>query len=377
MDGGRFVPRAIALAPLLVGLAAPAWARVQGEEKCELLMSCLGPTSKPGGLAHDGEVLWVGSYNVMRIDRVDPATCQLLGSIPAPAPNVGGLAWDGSTLWCMPEETGRIYQLRPSDGLVLRWIPAPSFGAKNPNGGDLAWDGEALWHVDYGTDRIYRLDPSNGAVLASFPTPGPLPTGIEWFEGTLIVADATHDDLFLIDPTNGSVLRSCPSPDAFPWGLAVSPDAIVHLVGITSRRMYTEDLGLFVDPFENYCTASPNSTGEPALMSAEGSVSLAANDLVLLAGPVPKTIAMYCYGPNRAQVPFGNGWRCLGKPVFRMGIVFSWTGALRKEVDYDRLPRRGTIVAGSTWNFQVWYLDRKGKAPHFNLTDGLSATFEP
>jgi hypothetical protein len=371
------VPRATALAALLVGLDGPAFARAFVEEKCELLTSCLGPTAKPGGLAHDGEALWVGSYSLMRIDRVDPATCQLLRSIPAPGANVGGLAWDGSTLWCMPEDTGRIYQLRPSDGFVLRSIPAPSFGQKNPNGGDLAWDGEALWHVDYTFDRVYRLNPADGTVLASFPAPGVLPSGIEWFEGTLIVADSGVDDLFLMDPTDGHVIRSCPSPDAFPWGLAVSPDSLVHLTGVTTRRLYTEDLGLESDPFENYCTASENSTGAPALMSAEGSVSLATNDLVLIASPVPPTLGMFWYGPNQAETPFGNGWRCLGKPICRMGIAKSHGGELRKEVDYDRLPRRGTITAGSTWNFQVWYLDRKGEPPRFNLTDGLTATFEP
>jgi len=197
---------------------------------CPPIHSC--PTTEagsafPGGVAWDGTHLWVASYfGSNTIFEVDPVSCAVIHSIPGPSIHIGGLAWDGTALWCMPEQTGTIYRLDPTTGAVLTQIPAPSFGEGDPNGSDIAWDGAFLWHADYGHATIYKLDPTNGNILASFPAPGPVPSGVEYSDGVLIVGDSQLDRIYFIDPTTHAVISSCASPDGHPWGLASEPHGL-------------------------------------------------------------------------------------------------------------------------------------------------------
>ena len=64
---------------------------------------------------------------------------------------------------------------------------------------------------------------------------------------------------------------------------------------------------------QNFCSSTPNSTGSPALISATGSDSVSANDIVLFAQPVPNQPGIFFYGPEQIAVPFGNGTLCVGQ----------------------------------------------------------------
>jgi len=75
----------------------------------------------------------------------------------------------------------------------------------------------------------------------------------------------------------------------------------------------------------------------------------------------------------------GNG---AGPGTFRLyPFVFSdGAGDLERLVDFGLPPAgagAGTILPGSTWNFQWWYRDFVAGAPWFNLSDGLAVTFCP
>jgi hypothetical protein len=77
---------------------------------------------------------------------------------------------------------------------------------------------------------------------------------------------------------------------------------------------------------DSYCTATPNSTGLPAEILANGSSSVAANDLVLLAAPVPNQFGVLFYGPNQTAVPFGNGILCVGGEIHRLDVEVASAG---------------------------------------------------
>ncbi|MBL8862803.1 MAG: zinc-dependent metalloprotease [Planctomycetes bacterium] len=128
----------------------------------------------------------------------------------------------------------------------------------------------------------------------------------------------------------------------------------------------------------SYCTSTVNSSGGAAQISASGSSSVAANDLLLSAAPVPanSTGLFYC-GPSQTQVPFGNGLRCVGGPTFRLGLVAAAGGGLARAVDNTLPPAAGQLVAGSTWNFQAWFRDAAGGGANFNLSNGLRIPFGP
>ena len=128
---------------------------------------------------------------------------------------------------------------------------------------------------------------------------------------------------------------------------------------------------------DSYCTAAVNSTGSGAEIEANGSVSLASDNLDLTAGPVPNQPGLFFYGPGQTQVPFGNGFRCITGPFVRLPIVFASSSELFHDVDLGNLPSGGQINPGDTWNFQAWYRDPMGGGAAFNLSDGVEITFTP
>ncbi|HJP01444.1 MAG TPA: PQQ-dependent sugar dehydrogenase [Planctomycetota bacterium] len=132
-----------------------------------------------------------------------------------------------------------------------------------------------------------------------------------------------------------------------------------------------------------FCVTSPNSVGTGTQIASNGNTSVAANDFELQSfGSPTAQFALYYYGPNEIQVPFGDGFRCVGGSTFRLNPpqqtdVF---GDFVRVVDMNSPPASsgpGMISAGDTWKFQLWYRDPTGGASGFNLSDALSADFCP
>jgi len=129
-----------------------------------------------------------------------------------------------------------------------------------------------------------------------------------------------------------------------------------------------------------FCTTSPNSAGSGARIGSNGRVSLAANSFELsVTGLPPETLGSFHYGPQRQQVPFGNGTLCVAAGatgLARLPVFQADTGGrATTQLDFCNLPPTGQIVPGSTWYFQAWYRDPNGSGTAFNLSDGLRATF--
>ena len=131
-----------------------------------------------------------------------------------------------------------------------------------------------------------------------------------------------------------------------------------------------------------YCSATPNSTGAAASISASGSSSVAENNLHLCALDLPAGQPMlFYYGGGQTAASFGNGLRCVGagaSGVFRLPVLVADTAGHAHYTIDNTLPpsAAGSLAAGSTWNFQGWYRDPAGLGAGFNLTDGLELVFE-
>jgi hypothetical protein len=135
-------------------------------------------------------------------------------------------------------------------------------------------------------------------------------------------------------------------------------------------------------PPVNYCTATPNSTGQPGLMTALGEPSIGTNRFTVGAYQLPPgTNGLFFYGSGKAQLPFGNGFRCVALPVLRIGVrPVSVLGDAAVAIDFTQAPFAsgpGAITSGSTKYFQLWYRNPAGGGAGFNLTDGLAVTFCP
>jgi len=133
----------------------------------------------------------------------------------------------------------------------------------------------------------------------------------------------------------------------------------------------------------NYCTATPNSTGNAAVMGSSGSTSFAANNLVLTASSCPSnSVGMFAMARAQALTPLGNGNLCLGPalgPVVRLGVrPIDLLGIAVLAFDNTAPPiPAGQVAAGETWNFQFVFRDLGAGGAGFNLTDGSSVTFCP
>lgn len=126
-----------------------------------------------------------------------------------------------------------------------------------------------------------------------------------------------------------------------------------------------------------YCTAVPNSTGAPARMSATGTTSLAAADLVLRAGPVPDQPGVFLYGDGQMQMPWSNGFFCVnGAGGWILPPVFASQNRASLPLSAAGLPA-GTFLAGTTWNFQFIHRDPQAGGAQANSSDALSITFVP
>lgn len=135
---------------------------------------------------------------------------------------------------------------------------------------------------------------------------------------------------------------------------------------------------------ENECTGAVNSTGRGALIGFSGSSSVAANDLTLLAtGLPPNGVGLFFYGTTAAQVAFGDGFRCVGGSISRLGPPQNANaqGAVARVVNYTVPPANsgaGLIAAGTTRRFQYWYRNVGGPGgTGFNLSDALVLDFKP
>ncbi|MEM9378978.1 MAG: S8 family serine peptidase [Planctomycetota bacterium] len=109
-----------------------------------------------------------------------------------------------------------------------------------------------------------------------------------------------------------------------------------------------------------YCEGEPNSFSVlGADLSTTGSTSITANDLTLIGGLLPPfTAALVARSETQGSTPVGDGTLCLGAPLFRIAVVQAdFIGGVSYPIDVTTAPMGAMILAGSTWNYQMWYRD--------------------
>jgi len=126
---------------------------------------------------------------------------------------------------------------------------------------------------------------------------------------------------------------------------------------------------------QTYCVAAPNTVGGGAQMGSSGTGNLVLNNLQLYVYACPPNASgLFYYGTSALQVPFGNGFRCVGGTTYRLGVQTTDSfGDASRLLDWNSLPS-GAAVAGQTWKFQFWYRNPAAGGAGFNLSNGLSVT---
>jgi len=133
-----------------------------------------------------------------------------------------------------------------------------------------------------------------------------------------------------------------------------------------------------------FCSSAVNSTGMESNLVISGSLSVSANNMAFRATSAPAgQTGIFYYGPDQIQVPFGDGWRCVGGQAGSVKRIFPFAmtngaGNMEQTVDNTVLTHAPCIgVVGTTLNFQGWFRDPAAGLSGFNLTDGIECTMEP
>jgi len=123
-----------------------------------------------------------------------------------------------------------------------------------------------------------------------------------------------------------------------------------------------------------------NSSGAGAALEGTGTASASADDLAFTAAALlPGQPALLFAGLNAVNngdgVVFGDGLRCAGGSVVRLGVRQPDAGG--QAIWGPGLGVQGGWSAGDTRRFQVWYRDPVGGpcGTGFNLTHGFEVTF--
>jgi hypothetical protein len=138
------------------------------------------------------------------------------------------------------------------------------------------------------------------------------------------------------------------------------------------------------DDVENACV---NSTGFGSGLTADGTASVALDNLTLTAFDLPASVTTIFYtSPIPNNAPFGDGLLCVGAggyPTFRFAVDNSGpTGIVRLGpgiVAYlDATFGTGVAFPGASLHFQAWFRDPMGPCgATFNTTSAYKVTYAP
>lgn len=138
----------------------------------------------------------------------------------------------------------------------------------------------------------------------------------------------------------------------------------------------------------NFCQANANSTGNLGLIRANGSTSLAANNITLIATQLPNNqFGLLINSLNTGFIPNSGGSTgnlCLGSGIGRHIDLMASSGSngtINFPINLLALPTNNGLIAttvGQDWKFQTWYRDTgAGGSGSSNLTNGIRITLTP
>jgi len=252
---------------------------------------------------------------------------------------------------------------------------------------------------------ICRVDDDAG--VAAILTPPGFPIADQWIHIAINVDRTNSELLFYVD---GAPLAPIPlqssggttvSGNVYPTqdlrlgvvNFGVSPgeaqnqgmDDLAFYDGLLSAQN-AADLASGDSPLSigglgtNYCTSTINSTGLASVLSATGSASISADDLILSAANLPSQPGIFIAGPTPDQIPFFNGFLCISPSgLQRFAAVNSPTGGTVSEavVISTSAPGGLNVVAGQHYYFQRWNRDPAGGGGNANFSDGLDILYTP
>ncbi len=244
----------------------------------------------------------------------------------------------------------------------------------------------AQWHNWQGVDVDLWIGLNDAAVEGVFA----------WADGSPV----GYTNWDLNEPNNGAGGEDYANmrknnPAAFwndlanaPTGFHANPLGVVEIGGTGTPICFGDGSGTACPCANNSAVGDEvgclNSFGQGGKLIGNGSPSVSADSLSLQGSQMPNSSALYFQGTTSigggAGVVFGDGLRCAGGSVIRLGTKANTAGASQYPVGVDQpVSVRGLCTAGNVRVYQVWYRNAAAfcTISTFNLTNGLSITWNP
>lgn len=236
-------------------------------------------------------------------------------------------------------------------------------------------------------------------------------SGIVVLGGNAVAPFGRNDEIHLFDSAGNSVDVLAYGDEDFPgsWRAQnVSANACVAGLGVNDIYVWTASVvgdvwgsvasvngdlgnpGAFTSPAclpigAQYCTSPANSTGAGAVLTIEGSPSIARNLVTLRCAQLPpNATAFFITSTMAGNVAFPGGsfgTLCLGGTIGRYSSSAQNSGAagaVSLALDLAALSQPGgpvAAMAGETWRFQCWHRDAVLGFPGSNFSSAVEVTF--
>jgi hypothetical protein len=374
--------------------------------------------------------------------ELDPANGAVLHTMPllgGPANTVGGLAYDPSTdtlfvasssftnLWTLDYTTGALTLIgpfAPQGGVFMHGFEIDDTGQLYGYSGFAAFLGSRFFRIDRTTGQLTPIgNPTIGGGAGLGYVPG---------TGTMYLGDQESDQLWTIDRTTGATTLVGPygavgaaagqvgtgmayhpqfgmyalnnnGTDSL-WSLDLATGAATLITILPTNNMLSLAFVGVGAPGTSYCfgdgsaTACPcgnasavgsnsgclSSLGVGGKLVASGTASLANDTVALLGTNMPNSSALYFQGTSQQAgglgVVFGDGLRCAGGTIIRLGTTSNSAGA--SQYPFGAAPPvhvKGSVNTPGTRTYQVWYRNAAPfcTASTFNLTNGREISWGP
>lgn len=245
-----------------------------------------------------------------------------------------------------------------------------------------------------GAVTLLVADVQTRQIVRTIALPGS-PIGVPLIAHASILAERVGDQLFVGESEYYQRvwrLRMAGAATTFeedvPGAFLSASGAVSWSLGTVVQTMPMFDDALLLSRFggsaSTYCDpATPNSTGQPSMLAAYGTFFAGDQRVRMVCRQLPPNRLAYLLvgdGSATSPSPFGMGTLCVSGNVARFDanpVISSAAGVAQFEVDVQSLPFAPAlpVLAGQTWNFQVWHRDSVG-GPTSNLSSAVAVTFD-
>ncbi len=341
-----------------------------------------------GALTRDSSsgTIYLSSTSLDSLFTLDLGTLNatLVGFYGSSTVVMHGLEWDSSLSTLFGGSNGDLFSIDPMTGVATQ---VAASGLTSFTNLGYVPGADVMYLTNSITDSLYTVDRMTGAVTLIGPL-GPASTAPQELaydtdNGVMYLIDNSTDNLCTVDLVTGVATLVGYMGSSNMLGMVYIPNGPAPVTPFC----FGDGSGTAcpcgnAGAAGNGCASSVNVNG--GNLTASGSPSIAVDTLVLQGSGMPNSSALYFQGTGQqsggAGAVFGDGLRCAGGSVVRLGTKNNMSGASAyPNMGDPTVSVRGMCAAADVRTYQVWYRNAAAfcTASTFNLTNGIEVTWTP